>query len=320
MKELFLVQKQENKLGNNLGQKIFQVINLINELLEEGNYSSNELYQMLIYKGYLAPTKQKEFGKIIRLGLREGLIDKNKLYSKDIKEKKLPNFFNKEELVKFFSNMVDVRTAVACFIALNSGLRISEVIKLRIDDIDYNNETIKIVQSKGSKDRYAPFLKEGHNVLKKWIEYTGYEEYLFESHRARSMATINEPYVSYITIHDGFNGTLKKAGLDKEDERYKNGRKKKTFHSLRHTFATYHLGKGVSPVIIKKALGHVKMDTTVNVYGHINDPTMIESLRGEKIDKEISNEVSSTEYLNRIFIEGRISEEEYKKKKEVLMG
>jgi integrase/recombinase XerD len=315
MQELFLVQ--ENK--KNLANQVFQVINTINQNLENCNYSTNELYQMLIYQRIVAPTKQKEFEKIIRFGVREGLIDKKKLYSRKIKEKKLPNFFTKEELVKFFSNMPDVRTAIACFIAVTSGLRISEVTRLRITDLDFNNETVKIVQSKGYKDGFSPFLKENHSTIKKWIEYSKAEDYLFESNSSRSMATLDEPHISAKTIRDGFNAALKLSCLDKEDDRYRTGRKKKTFHSLRHTFATHHLGNGVSPAIVKKAMRHEKMDTTVNVYGHITDSVMVDSLRGKKVVVEETNN-DSVSYLSKMFIEGRITEEEYKRKKIVLMG
>ncbi len=316
MQELFLVQ--ENK--KNLANQVFHVVNMINQNLEQCNYSVNELYQILIYQKVVAPTKQKEFEKIIRFGVREGLIDKNKLFSRKKKEKKLPNFFTKEELVKFFSNMPDIRTAVACFIAVTSGLRISEVIKLRIKDLDFSNEVVKIVQSKGYKDGFSPFLKENQAIVKKWIKYSKTEDYLFESVTSRSMATINEPYISAKTVRDGFNLALKASELDASDDRYKTGRKKKTFHSLRHTFATHYLGRGVSPAIVKKAMRHEKMDTTVNVYGHITDNVMVNSLRSnESIVVESSNGNDSVSYLSKLFIEGRITEEEYRRKKSVLM-
>ena len=132
------------------------------------------------------------------------------------------------------------------------------------------------------------------------------------------MATLDEPYISAKTIRDGFNIALKASGLDASDDRYKTGRKKKTFHSLRHTFATHYLGRGVSPAIVKKAMRHEKMDTTVNVYGHITDSVMVNSLRSEKV-VEVSNGNDSVSYLSKLFIEGRITEEEYKRKKKILM-
>ena len=318
MQELFLVKKHEKKFEGNLQWKVFEIINVVNDVLKEGNYSSNELYQILIYRGYLAPTKQREFEKILRLGIRHGLINKDKIRSKATKEKKLPNFFTKDELMKFFSNAKDVRAGVSCFIALTSGLRVSEVTKLRVRDLDFNNELMKIVQAKGHKDRFAPFLKEYHDVVRKWIDYAKVDDYLFESYESRSMATLNEPHVCIQTLQKDFRKVLKRAELDLEEDRYKTGRKKKTFHSFRHTFATYHLGKGVSPAVVKQALGHESMDTTVNVYGHLTDSVMVNGLRGEKVI-ESSGEDTMT-YLSKMFIEGRITEEEYKSKKKVLVG
>jgi len=299
-------------------------------LLKEQNYSGHELYELLIHKGHLRPTHFKEFQKFLRWGVREGYIDKNKLISRRTKGTRIPNRFTKEQLVSYFHTVNDPRIAVASFIALWSGLRIGDVVRLNIEDFDFEREVVKIVQSKRSKDRIAPFLREGQLIIEKWIKYSGVTEYLFHSSNSHSMATINEPYLSTRTIGIGFAKVIKEADLQRVDERYKiqgNQRKSFTFHTFRHTFCTYHLENEVSAAFVSRAAGHSKMDTTVGVYGHMATGNMIQAFRRSfeknKKAKPEKKVVQRTDFdpikeLTQLFISGEISEEVFRKKKVVL--
>gem|GEM_PF-2830164 len=308
------------------------LIEEVNLLLKEQHYSAHELYELLIHRGYLHPTFFKGFLKFLRWAMREGYIDKKRVISKTVKGVRIPNRFTKEQLTAYFNTINDPRIAVASFIALWSGLRIGDVIKLKIEDFDFEREIIKIVQSKRSKDRIAPFLREGQPIIEKWIKYSGATEYLFPSYQSQSMATIDEPHISTRTITNGFNRVVKEANLQRCDERYhlqNTQRKKFTFHTFRHTFCTHHLENEVSAAFVSRAAGHSKMDTTVGVYGHMATGNMIKAFRrsfgkGKKPKKkeakktEINPGVDPLSELAKRFVAGEMNEEIFIKKRKAL--
>lgn len=324
---------ERSSLQGAIYQTYSALLGEVNLLLQQNNYSAHELYELLIHKGYLRPTFFREFQKFLRQAIREGYVDKNRLISKTIKGVRIPNRFTKEQLLQYFNTVTDPRIAIASFIAIWSGLRIGDVIKLKVEDFDFEREIIKIVQSKRSKDRISPFLREGQQIIEKWIKYAGATEYLFPSNCSQSMATVNTPHISSKTISDGFNKVVKKANLQRIDERYNlqtTQRRKFTFHTFRHTFCTYHLENEVSAAFVARAAGHSKMDTTVGVYGHMATGNMIKSFRrsfehDKKTKKERENKKTETNTANnpvnelaQKFITGEISEEIFIKKRKAL--
>ena len=157
-------------------QAYASLLDEVNKLLLNQCYSAHELYELLIKGGYLQPTYFKEFRKFLRWAIREGHIDNKRVVSKTIVGFRIPNRFTQEQLVIYFNTINDPRTAVASFIGLWSGLRIGDVIKLKIEDFDFERETVRVVQSKRKKDRIAPFLREGQPIIEKWIKYSGATE------------------------------------------------------------------------------------------------------------------------------------------------
>ncbi|MDP2749676.1 MAG: tyrosine-type recombinase/integrase [Nanoarchaeota archaeon] len=287
--EMFMISEHEDCTSiKTIRNKHYDLIEEINFSLKDQSYSTSELYQIMIFKGLLKPTYFREFEKIVRLGVRQGLINPNMLVSKHTKGTRLPNFFVKEQWTRFFHNCNNPRTAVTCFLALWCGLRPSEVVKQRITDIDFEGNRIKIVQSKQSKDRFVPFLKEGHDIVKKWIKYSDATDYVFPSEMSHSVATENERHICTTTMRNEFRETLRNAGLDEKDGRYKKQntpRSKYTFYVWRHSFATYWINKGMSPVFVKEAMGHVKMDTTINVYSHIENKNIVKAMADTREQK-----------------------------------
>ena len=243
--------------------RYFDLIEEINTALQQQNYSPSELYQIMIYNRLLKPTFFREFEKVVRWGVRQGLINENMLVSKLVKGRRLPNSFKKEHWVKFFQNCDNPRTAVTSFLSFWCGLRPSEVTKMKVSDIDFDSEKIKIVQAKRSKDRIVPFRKEWHEVIKKWIKYAGATDYVFPSEESHSVATENQNHISQKTMTNGFRAVMEKTNMNETDDRYKkqnSPKKKYTFYVWRHSFATYWINKGISPAFIKEAMGHAKID------------------------------------------------------------
>lgn len=328
---------QRSSIHTALYNSYAQLLDEVARQIQNNHYSAHELYEIMIDKGYLKPTFFKEFLKFLRWAVREGYLDKSKIVSKTIKGVRIPNRFTKEQLLAYFRTVEDPRIAVASFIAFWSGLRIGDVIKLKVEDFDFEAETVKIVQSKRSKDRIAPFLRDGQKIVEKWIKYAGAIEYLFPSYNSHSMATIKMPHLSTRTLTNGFNEIIHKANLQRVDERYmaEHGKRKKfTFHTFRHTFCTYHLEHEVSAAFVARAAGHSDMRTTVNVYGHMASAKMIRAFRrsfeegkGKSIPKKPASEpkkdartdsLSPLAKLAEKFIAGEISDEEFRRKKSVL--
>lgn len=194
-------------------------------------------------------------------------VDKRKLRKKR-KRRKIPNVFTKEHLVKLFDSIDDPMVGVACTVSLFCGLRIAEVSRLRWDDIDIDKRELKVVCGKGSKDRYSHIPEQVIPILRKYKRFVGKSEWLFPSKKLdkpKRATTISQEYTRF----------LSKAELQIQIDTAKNGfpMYKYSFHTLRHTYATYLLEKGIELVYIQKALGHSDMVTT-QIYAHVSNPEL----------------------------------------------
>ena len=214
-------------------------------------------------------------------------VDKRKLRKKR-KRRKIPNVFTKEHLVKLFDSIDDPMIGVACTVSLFCGLRIAEVSKLRWDDIDIDKRELKVVCGKGSKDRYSHIPEQVIPILRKYKQFIGKSEWLFPSKKLdipKRATTISQEYVKF----------LAKAELQIQIDTAKNGfpMYKYSFHTLRHTYATYLLEKGIELVYIQKALGHSDMVTT-QIYAHVSNPEL-----RRKIDTAFSCNIEIQQKLSK---------------------
>lgn len=144
---------------------------------------------------------------------------------------------------------------------LGAGLRVSEVVNLRVRDIDWMSGKLMVRQGKGKKDRTL-WLGEGDmELLRRWREKRKVEsEVLFTTLAGRKL---NDRY-----IREFVDRLAKKAGIDKDIHP----------HTLRHSFATdlYRDTKNIR--LVQKALGHSDLSTTM-IYTHIVDEELEEALR-----------------------------------------
>lgn len=134
----------------------------------------------------------------------------------------------------------------------SAGLRVSEVTRLEIQDIDSDRMLIKIKQGKGKKDRYVMLA---NSILLQLRDY--FKEYrpcrwLFEG-------ATKQNHISERTIQKIFKTVCSNAGI----------RKKVSVHSLRHSFATHLLENGTDIRYIQELLGHSSSKTT-EIYTHVS--------------------------------------------------
>jgi integrase len=229
------------------------------------------------------------------------------------KNRKLPNVLNKKQLVELFTAIEETDVFMASLLALFCGLRIGEVSKLKKEAIDLGSERIKIVQGKGSKDRYVMLPSKLKPLLEKWLRITE-SEYFIPSYSEKGISE------NYLAVK--FRRYLKKAKLLIETNKTSNGQQRHlySFHTLRHTYATYLLEKGVDLYYIQRSLGHSDIYTT-QIYAYVSQKDL-----KNKIDKAFNCEKRNNfekisnplDVLKIRFANGEISLDEFKERLEIL--
>ena len=171
----------------------------------------------------------------------------------------LPNVLGEKEIANLFNALTNIKHKAILFTAYSAGLRVSEAVGLRIKDIDSDRMQIKIVAAKGKKDRYVALSPIVLDILRNYIKKIKLRpvDYLFEGEKA------GEQY-SARSAQKIFQRAKEIAGI----------RKDISFHSLRHSFATHLLEKGIDIRFIKDLLGHFDIRTTER-YTHVRKDILI---------------------------------------------
>lgn len=167
------------------------------------------------------------------------------------KKRKFPEVLSKEAVKKILASVSNLKHKAMLATAYSAGLRVGEVAKLKITDIDSKNMQLFIRQAKGNKDRYALLSSSNLELLRKYYKEYHPKEWLFPGQNS------SQP-ISTRTIQAAFNDAKKIAGITK----------KVTPHTLRHSFATHLIEQGTSLITVKELLGHESIDTTV-LYIHL---------------------------------------------------
>lgn len=167
------------------------------------------------------------------------------------REKKLPVVLSKDEVRKMINLTLNLKHRAIIMFLYYTGLRLNELINLKRNDIDLKRKTIHIKNAKGSKDRII-FL---HNELIKILKLMRYKKdfnFLFLTNRKTKY--------NNRTIELIIKNTAKKAGIKKNI----------IPHTLRHSFATHLLEKGLDIRNIQHLLGHKDLRTT-QIYTHLSN-------------------------------------------------
>lgn len=171
------------------------------------------------------------------------------------KPKSLPIILSRDEIEKIINSVQNSKHKLLLAISYSSGLRVSEVVALRVKDINLADLTIHVKESKGKKDRISVLSERLVNDLSQLIATKKQDTPVFESERGGKLTTR--------TAQKIFENALAKSGI----------RKDATFHSLRHSFATHLLENGVDVRYVQELLGHQNIRTT-QVYTHVTNPKL----------------------------------------------
>lgn len=168
---------------------------------------------------------------------------------------KLPVVLSRMEIEKVMENISNAKHRLMVSLAYAAGLRVSEVVSLKIKDIDPNELIIHLKGAKGNKDRITIFPEKLILDIKNLSANKFSQDYLFESERGGKLTERTAQII--------FEKGLRKAGIKKDA----------TFHSLRHSFATHLLENGTDVRYVQELLGHANIRTT-QIYTKVTNPML----------------------------------------------
>ncbi len=228
-------------------------------------------------RAYLANLNDKQYSKstiarklatlrsFYKFLLKRGSVSSNPVTAVRTpkQDKKLPRFLEYEEVKRLLGtppvdNWLGARDKAILEVLYSTGIRVSELVGLNMDDIDFLGEVVH-VRGKGKKERIAPISSSALQVIQHYMEYRN----------KRSQSNPNfDPKVLFVNKHGKRLSTrsvrrkmdkyLKMAGLDPAISP----------HTLRHSFATHMLNNGADLRSVQELLGHQSLSTT-QIYTHL---------------------------------------------------
>lgn len=171
----------------------------------------------------------------------------------------LPKLLSEGELARLFNALTNRKHKALLFTAYSAGLRVSELVNLRLTDIDSERMTIQVVRAKGKKDRVVNLSPVLLDILRSYLREVNPRPrvFLFESEQTGTAYPVR-------TVQQIFSNAKRKAQI----------RKEVGIHSLRHSFATHLLEKGTDIRYIKDLLGHFNIKTTER-YLHVSKRRLV---------------------------------------------
>ena len=243
----------KNKKMNYIKLNYEDILRYIKHLKEECEYNSTSINRHL--------SSLRSFYNYLLLN---NIVYSNpfKLVKSQKKELRLPNYMKYSEFEDMINSIPDdtlgIRNRCIFEVLLCSGARVSELIGIKVDDIDFSNHSIKVL-GKGNKERLIFLNEHAIDSLNKYLSNSRDElldkrksDKLFINHIGGDLTTRG--------VRDIIDNIIKKAALNI----------KVTPHMFRHTFATMLLNEGCSLKSVQELLGHANLSTT-SIYTHVSN-------------------------------------------------
>lgn len=160
---------------------------------------------------------------------------------------RLPVVLSREQILSTISALENFKHRLIVSLAYGAGLRVSEVVNIRICDLDFQNMLINIRGGKGGRDRVTILPEKLADDIRTFVKNREKMNYVFPGRSAAGAKKLTTR-----TLQKIFNTALQKAGLNSGA----------TFHSLRHSFATHLIENGVNLRYVQELLGHQNIRTT----------------------------------------------------------
>jgi integrase/recombinase XerD len=178
-----------------------------------------------------------------KVTLRRGDVTEDIVFARE--PRRLPVVLSPEEVARLLAAAPSLKYQAALSVAYGAGLRASEVISLKVGDIDSARMLIRVDQGKGHKDRYVMLSQQLLDLLRRWWLIKRPREWLFPGRVRGAPLTVRR-------LNDAVHVAARRAGIDK----------RVSMHTLRHSFATHLLEQKTDIRVIQVLLGHKKLDTT----------------------------------------------------------
>jgi len=172
--------------------------------------------------------------------------------------RRLPVVLSPEEVARLLEAAPGLKYKAALSVAYGAGLRASEVISLKITDIDSARMVIRVEQGKGRKDRYVMLSEHLLALLRAWWKVARPQGWLFPGQNPVNPLTTRQ-------LNRACHAAAQVAEIDK----------RVSLHTLRHSFATHLLEQKIDIRVIQVLLGHKKLDTTA-LYARVATKTIRE--------------------------------------------
>lgn len=185
------------------------------------------------------------------------------LVSSPKKEKRVPKFINYSSIEEIF-NIPNIKTKegqrerVILEILYGSGIRVSELVNIKIKDIDFNNKTI-LIFGKGSKERIVSFGEPALDAINMYMNDSR-KQYLGNKNSEYLIVGKEEEKLTTRRIEQIINSLIDKTSIKMNI----------TPHMFRHTFATHLLDNGSDLIAVQELLGHESLSST-EIYTHISN-------------------------------------------------
>ncbi|MDR2971646.1 MAG: site-specific integrase [Bacteroidales bacterium] len=186
----------------------------------------------------------------------EQVMHREKVFFEEIPRPKkrslLPKVISKKDITKLFAQVENLKHLVMLKLCYGMGLRVSEIVNLKISNIDSNRMLVHIEAAKGKRDRYVTLPTSILDELRTYYRTYNPKLYLFEGQYGGQY--------SIRSVQAVFKNAMRKAKINKSVG----------IHGLRHSYATHLLECGTDMVFIQKLLGHKDIKTT-EIYAKVSN-------------------------------------------------
>jgi site-specific recombinase XerD len=226
------------------------------------------MHDFIIANNYSASYQNQVISAVkIFYGHRGGRDINSSVFERPRRSRSLPKVFSKEEIMQIFNATKNGKHKLILWMVYSCGLRRSEVINIRLPDLDTARGTLHIREGKGNVDRMVPISPKIWEKIRSYIKSYKPSEYLFEGQSGGKY--------SVESVYNVFKKSLRNSGIKKDVG----------IHSLRHSYATHLHEGGLDIRFIQELLGH-KSTRTTEIYTHVSRRDLL-SIRSPIDDMEI---------------------------------
>jgi site-specific recombinase XerD len=226
----------------------------------------------LIEHHKLSRSTQNQAINAIKFFFEKVMKQERKVYDleRPLKEYRLPEVLSQEEIINIFEAVGNIKHRTMLMMIYSAGLRRSELLGLRIGDVDFHRSMVFIRGGKGKRDRQSVLAQSIFPFLQDYLKKHNPKFWMFEG--------VGGERYSESSLRQVFHRAAKKAGIKKQVR----------LHMLRHSFATHLLEAGTSTRYIQVLLGHESPKTT-EMYTHVSKFAL------DKIQSPLDHIVASRE-------------------------